>query len=146
MVNTRSPIRSLGRRAVVVAVASIAMAAFAPAIANATVVSDDCNADGQWFRTDTWYSSQSNGYWFIDQVKLTLENNTSNENDVRYWVVRAADGRQFFAYRSDNFPGRRTVTVQVDTLASRSAAVYVQAWVRADQTIDSECTTPGEYL
>ncbi len=147
MVIKRSPLRFLGRRAIAVAVTSVAAMAAAPAIADAAVESTDCDADGQWFNTDTWYSAQTSATWFVDLVKLTLEDNDSDENNALYHVRGAANDRTYFSWRSgDNFPGSRTVTVQVDTLAPRVQNIYVQGWMNADQTVDSQCWTPRGYL
>jgi hypothetical protein len=138
---------AFGRRVAVVAIASAAALTAMPPIASAAVKAADCNADGQWFRTDTFYTAATTAEWHVSNVQLTLENNNSNKNNVLYHVRGEHSNRTYFSWVSgDNFPGKRTVEIKMDTWAPRNDKVYVQGMVNADQTVDSKCWTPRQYL
>ena len=138
---------AVGRRVAVVAIASAAALTVIPAVASAAIKEADCNADGQWFRTDTFYTAATSGQWHVSQAQLTLESNTSTRNNALYHVRGENSDRTYYAWRSgDNFPGKQTVPIKVDTWVPRNDKVYVQGWVNADQTVDSKCWTPRRYL
>lgn len=134
------------RTAAIGAVVAAALASL-PGLASAAIKETDCNADGQWFRTDSYYSAQTGSTWHVSEARLILESNNSKKNNALYHVRGANNDRTYFSWQSgDNFPGRTTVRVPVDTLAPRNQAIYVQGWVNADQTVDSKCWTPRGVL
>jgi hypothetical protein len=118
-----------------------------PGAASAATKEVDCNADGEWFRTDSFYAYQSNGTVYVSEARLLLEGNDSNQNNALYHVRGEANNRTYYSYRSgDDFPGTHTIPISVDTTAPRNQRIYVQGYINADQTIDSQCWTPRGYL